>query len=131
MKATWPEIFVWLTLNTYFEAQGEGQEGQIAVNQVVLNRVVTRGQGIIDVITADKQFSWYNGRDIPAIKYPRLLLPCASSVWQTFIRRMSGDTFHGADLYHADYVAPSWAKSSKVKFITVIGKHLFYREDRG
>lgn len=121
------EFFIWLTLNTYFEARNQSLAGQIAVNQVVINRCMQRRQNVIDVITAEKQFSWFNGKVVPAIREPRELFPCAVAVWKTFMNRLSGDTLDGANLYfNHNLVSPSWA--STAKHIAVIEDHTFLRE---
>lgn len=40
-------------------------------------------------------------------------------------QRLQGNTLHGADHYHADYVSPDWAE--RMTTVATIGKHIFYR----
>ena len=134
-----------LALNVYHEARGESIEGQIAVSQVVLNRVADRRfpNTICDVIYQGQisqwfleakgeivplrnrcQFSWWcDGRsDSPKdMRSWGLALEVASGV----MRNQYPDLAHGAMWYHASYVDPSWRHS--LKYITSVDEHLFYK----
>lgn len=121
----------------YFEARGESYRGQVAVAQVVLNRVndhrypeticgvVYQNQnrrnacqfsfacdGIPEVI--NDQESWAQAQDI-AQRY------MAGSLYLTEV----GDATH----YHATYVSPAWAP--RMTRVTQIGLHVFYKFKRG
>ncbi len=125
-----------LTEAIYFEARGEPVEGQIAVGEVVLNRVdapnypadvctvVHQGAGNAPAC----QFS-YTCDGIPdrvtdaaswdlAGRIARYLLDGAP-------RRFSGNATH----YHADYVDPDWARAYPQT--AHLGRHLFYRQTDG
>lgn len=122
----WVEWLFWLTINLYFEARGESHEGRIAICHVVLNRAHRRNQTVEQVIRAAKQFSWYNGGEVPAIKYPMELIKCASSVVAAFGERLQGKNLFGSDHYfNPSIVRPPWA--AKMTRTCTVGNHEFYR----
>ena len=117
----------------YFEARGEPREGQIAVAQVVMNRVrspafpdticgvVFQGQlnrkgcqfsftcdGISDVARSPAQWRVSNRLAKKVLK---------GEVWLKVI----DNSTH----YHATYVSPPWRR--QMKRIKKIGRHIFYR----
>ena len=121
----------------YFEARGESYRGQVAVAQVVLNRVkdhrypdticgvVFQNQsrrnscqfsfacdGIPETINDRK--SWAQAEDI-ANRFT------AGQLYLTEV----GDATH----YHATYVRPAWAP--RMNKVTQIGLHVFYKFKRG
>lgn len=125
-ESKWADWLFWLTMNTYFEAMGEPREGQIAICHVVLNRAQRRKQSVEEVIRADKQFSWYNGGEVPAVKYPVALIKCSESVLDCFGERMMGKNLFGSDHYFNPHVVrPSWAAA--MTRTCLIGNHEFYR----
>jgi spore germination cell wall hydrolase CwlJ-like protein len=121
----------------YFEARGESYRGQVAVAQVVRNRVESSvfPNTICAVVYQNKQkrnacqFSfacdgirdrvnersaWAQAREIAdKVIAGELYLPEVSD----------------AINYHASYVRPPWA--SRMKRVTRIGAHIFYRFRRG
>jgi len=119
----------------YFEARSEPLEGQLAVAQVVLNRVRSSfwPNDICSVVFQNEhrrhgcQFSFAcDGlSDNPHNPRPwkRSVLVAAVALhelWQ--------DVTQSATHYHADYVAPAWGE---VLYPTVRhGRHLFYRDTR-
>lgn len=121
----------------YFEARGEVYRGQVAVAQVVMNRVkdhrypdticgvVFQNQhrrnacqfsfacdGIPEVVT--ERESWAQADDI-ASRYLQ------GELYLTEV----GDATH----YHATYVRPAWAP--RMDKVTQIGLHVFYKFKRG
>lgn len=137
------EALVCLALNAYHEARNQDTHGMIAVSQVAMNRVESDlfPDNVCDVIYqgphrpswADPekmiplrhrcQFSWYcDGKsDEPHEKEAwELAKMIAHGVYFGNV----DDKTDGALWYHADYVEPEW--SSKKKYITKIGDHLFY-----
>ncbi len=117
----------------YFEARGEPFEGQLAVAEVVLNRVgdARYPDTVCGVVFENElrrdacQFSFAcDGRsDRPreARPWARAVLT-ASLVREGGLRSLTGAATH----YHADWVRPGW---SRVLDPTVrIGAHRFYRE---
>lgn len=126
-----------LATAVYFEARGESYRGQVAVAQVVLNRVkdhrypdticgvVFQNQnrrnscqfsfacdGIPETINDQK--SWAQAEDI-AQRYT------SGELYLTEV----GDSTH----YHATYVRPAWAP--RMQKVTQIGLHVFYKFKRG
>ena len=121
--------FFWATLCVYKEARGEPIEGQIAVAQVIMNRAIKRGQSVKEVITADKQFSWYNGRKEPPIHDYTAFMSAMKAVGMAMMQRLSGNTLHGANLYYNwKKATPYWSRLKRVKLIADIGNHRFMRE---
>jgi hypothetical protein len=111
----------------YFEARGEPVEGQLAVAEVVLNRVASGRYpaSICEVVEQPWQFSFVNatGRIPPANR--------ASEAWQRAvaiarIAQAGASRLLPQDVlwYHADYVAPSWGR--RLARSTKIGLHIFY-----
>lgn len=121
------EQFQCLASAVYFESRGEPLEGQLAVAEVILNRVASgRFRGTVcDVVTQPSQFSFVRGGRIPEPNR-------ASAAWSraVAIARIAMDNLHdvtGDDslFFHATYVRPSWGRSSAR--IARIGNHIFYR----
>lgn len=116
----------------YFEARGEPFKGQIAVAQVVRNRVISsRHQtSICQIVFAGSnrrnacQFSFAcdgkSDRPKDKISWYRAVR-VAALVASGNLRDLSGNATH----YHATYVNPAWAKSLTVT--KNIGDHIFYR----
>ena len=133
-----------MAINMYHEAKNQSMLGQIAVGQVVMNRVEDKRfpDNVCDVITeavtykgTDKpvlhkcQFSWYcdGQKDEPdfdskewwdAKEYASIVLSGTIML----------DVTEGATHYHATYVRPAWAKT-KTK-TTRIDRHIFYRWEK-
>ena len=129
-----------LAVAIYFEARSEPIAGQLAVAQVVLNRVANERypDTVCDVITEgptypsghpvrDKcQFSfWCDGKPEDIHDY---------EAWQTAIRvatiatettALPIDISEGAMFYHATSVSPSWRHT--MQMTARIGQHIFYR----
>ena len=135
-RPTGDEQWACLAEAIYFEARGEPIDGQIAVGEVILNRVdasnypgsicrvVNQGTGRLHAC----QFS-YTCDGIPdrvtepaayvtAGKIARLLIDGAP-------RTVAADATH----YHADYVSPRWARVYPET--ARVGRHIFYRQVPG
>jgi spore germination cell wall hydrolase CwlJ-like protein len=120
----------------YYEARGEGQDGQMAIAEVVFHRlrhghyghsicaVVYEGQG-----SGSCQFSFACGGERVARK--------SSTAWRTAeslaariltgeiaLRDVTGDATH----FHAISVTPDWADD--MERTVQIGNHVFYRRAR-
>jgi spore germination cell wall hydrolase CwlJ-like protein len=111
----------------YFEARGEELKGQLAVADVVLNRVASAKypNTICEVVEQPWQFSFVNatGR-IPAADR-------SSEAWKNAVaiaRIAQAGTARAVDSdvlwYHADYVSPSWGR--RLARQDKIGLHIFY-----
>ncbi|MEX1035431.1 MAG: cell wall hydrolase [Sneathiella sp.] len=115
----------------YFEARGEPFSGQIAVAQVVHNRVLVKAKSYCAVVFEGSsrhnacQFSFAcDGKSDTAMDkaaWERALM-VAGLVKDGNLRDLSGD----ATFYHATYVTPGWSKS--LKQTASIGNHIFYRK---
>lgn len=120
------ENITWLVLCIYFEARGESHNAKVGVAQVVMNRAIQRKQSIKEVVTAERQFSWYTGEGIPNIEEPEVLWRCAQAALSCMKRRAMGDTFAGANHFYDDSINPPyWVKSMFP--LGKIGSFYFYR----
>ncbi len=121
----------------YFEARGESYKGQVAVGQVVLNRVAHRlyPDTICNVVYQNKhkrnacQFS-FACDGIPERIYEMKSWAQAEEIARGVI---SGELYLPevgyATHYHANYVKPRWAP--RMKRVAKIGHHIFYHFKRG
>jgi N-acetylmuramoyl-L-alanine amidase len=132
-----------MAANIYHEAKNQPMAGQIAVAQVVMNRVNDSRypdnvcdvikQGLTykngKVVLGKCQFSWYcdGKKDDVNMK---------SEKWRNSLRyasmvitnRITLDVTEGATHYHATYVRPAWTRT-KTKTVR-INRHIFYRWER-
>ena len=136
------EALVGLALNVYQEARDQPFIGQVAVAQVVMNRVAddrypdTACEVVMQGPTYSWrtdfpvrhrcQFSWYcDGKSdkTPDTEAYEKALMIAHGVYYGNL----DDFVEGATHYHATYVLPEWAESKTP--IVQIGEHIFYRWD--
>jgi spore germination cell wall hydrolase CwlJ-like protein len=123
----------------YFEARGEPEKGQIAVAQVVLNRLKNPAypKTICSVVYQNKnvrnrcQFS-FACDGIP----DRITDPNAWAASLALARKVLNDpkNLYLADVgaathYHATYVKPRWARA--MNKVEKIGDHIFYKTKDG
>ena len=108
----------------YFESKGEPLDGQLAVAQVIMNRVESGrfGSGVCGVVKAPKQFSFVRGGTMPA--------PTNMTQWETAkavaLIAISGswpEVAPDATHFHATRVNPGW----KLRRVATVGQHIFYR----
>ena len=134
------ESVICLALNVYHEAKNQSFIGQVAVAQVVMNRVKDNRypNNICDVVKQGLtykwntsipirnkcQFSWYcDGKpDRPINKQAWFK---AKQVASIVLDGSMVDFTEGSTHYHAHYVYPSWRKT-KTK-VARIDSHIFYR----
>ena len=117
----------------YFEARGEPVQGQIAVGQVILNRVRSPQfpQTICGVV--------YQGQMAPGCQFSFACdghtdMPRPDAHWalaQKLAKQItSGEVWLPevgySTYYHADYVSPQW--KSAMNRIDTIGRHIFYKK---
>jgi N-acetylmuramoyl-L-alanine amidase len=133
------EALTCMALNIYHEARNESTIGQLAVAQVVMNRVeddrfpndvcavIKQGEYKNGVPVKDRcQFSWYcdglsdepRNKKAYAVSYENAKAVMAGHYY---------DVFEGATHYHATYVLPKWAHHHTLLF--TIDQHIFYRWD--
>jgi len=118
----------------YFEARSEPEAGQIAVANVILNRVKSKNypdticgvvyEGAHRMNSCQFSFACDGKQDVPK----------GAKQWakakQLASRAMAGDAYvrvvSTATHYHADYVNPRW--SGHMKRLIKIGRHIFYHD---
>lgn len=117
----------------YFEARGEAYRGQVAVAQVVLNRVNHKAypNTVCGVVFQNQsrrnacQFS-FACDGIPETVHDKKSWAQAEEIAK---KVTSGEIYltnvANATHYHATYVYPHWAP--RLKRMTKIGQHIFYR----
>ena len=115
-----------LALALYFEARSEPIDAQLAVAEVIYNRVEDQRypDDICSVVYQRKQFSWtHDGlSDKPKNKEVWLeVKTLASEIISKEIELLG----HGATHYHAEYVSPYWADS--LTQVGQYGTHVFYQ----
>jgi len=134
------ESLICLALNVYHEAKNQSFMGQVAVAQVVMNRVkdARYPNTVCDVVKQAEtykykptipiknkcQFSWYCDGKSDKPEEPKAwrdAMHVANGVYNGHI----GDFVEGATHYHAYYVNPSWANVKK--YVLRIDDHIFYK----
>ena len=108
--------------NIYHESRGESRGGQIAVANVVRNRVTSEHypNTICEVVWQPKQFSW-TGDEIS--DEPKNRKAFVKAVWLNLISGMKDKTKGATHYYAHNKVDPFWAQEMEVT--TVIGNHTF------
>ena len=117
----------------YFEARGEPIKGQLAVGEVILNRVedarypssicrvVNQGTGrrfaCQFTYTCDGKLETVHER-----KPYEISLKIAKILMTTHERKLTKGSTH----YHSNYVDPKWSK--KFERVAKFGRHIFYRQ---
>ena len=121
----------------YFEARGETLGGQLAVANVILQRVSNKyfPNTICKVVKSGRYFKgspvknrcafsyWCDGK--PERMYDKLSYKRALKVKDLALNGSVIATINKATHYHALYVNPKWAK--EMKKLSQIGKHIFYK----
>ena len=130
-----------LAQNIYYESRGSSRADQIAVADVVMNRVEDSRypNTVCEVVRQGKQyadgrmkrnqcqFSWYcDGKS----DWPRDLdawVIAQQIAYNMYTFKDYRGLTEGATHYHADYVNPDWART--LTLTGTIGVHKFYRWD--
>jgi spore germination cell wall hydrolase CwlJ-like protein len=142
-KEEYPEEYC-LALNIYYEARGSNFADQMAVADVVLNRVQDRRypQTVCNVVyqgehkpswkTGDPipirnrcQFSWYCDGKPDDPKDTDAWMSAQASAYKIINYGEFRGLTEGATHYHAGYVSPRWASS--LQLVGKIGDHIYYR----
>ncbi len=121
----------------YFEARSESEKGQIAVAQVVINRVKnpTYPNSICKVVYQNQKWRNRCQFSFACDGIPERIR--SKKAWKTALR-LADDVISGksylkdigsATHYHATYVKPRWRK--KMRNRKRIGTHIFYRTRKG
>lgn len=118
-----------LTEALYYEARGEGVQGQKAVAEVILNRVdhPRFPKSVCGVVNQSGQFS-YHGRVSKRFN-ERGAYQQAKTIARAALLGAPRNLTNGATYFHTGGVRPSWSR----KFLrtTRIGSHIFYRSGGG
>jgi spore germination cell wall hydrolase CwlJ-like protein len=117
----------------YFEARGESRSGQIAVGQVILNRV--RSPNFPETICGVV----YQGQMAPGCQFSfacdgKTDIPRNDAQWaqaQALAKKITSGQEWLAEIgystyYHANYVRPNWV--GDMSKIDKIGRHIFYKK---
>lgn len=119
------EQFQCLASAVYFESRGEPLEGQLAVAEVILNRVRSgRFRGTVcDVVRQPSQFSFVRRGVIPPAPRHTAAWARAVAIAHIAMNEMHDVTGDNSLFFHATYVRPNWGRPR----IARIGNHIFYR----
>ena len=134
-----------LALNIYHEARSDNYAGQLAVADVVMNRIESRRfpDTVCDVVKQAKtrvnwkgnvvpirhacQFSWYcDGLDddpFDEFAWEKAVMLAERSLTNQSFRGITEGSTH----YHATYVTPDWVNDRGMQSVGQIGQHKFYR----
>ena len=128
------EALFCLAQNVYFEARSQPLIEQVAVAQVVLNRVNSSAypDTVCSVVYENHypnrlhmcQFSFMCDGVKETVKDAEAWLK-ANQIASLVLSPDFPDLVDGATHYHADYVRPSWA-ATQIQ-VAQIGSHIFYR----
>ena len=133
-----------MAFNIYHEANNQSMLGQIAVGQVVMNRVestsfpntvcevVKQGQTYKNgkMVLHKCQFSWYcDGKKDDVNKRSKAWSRALDYASIVISGRVEIDLTQGSLWYHAYYVKPTWARQKER--VTRIDSHIFYKKKRG
>ena len=117
----------------YFEARGEPIKGQLAVGEVILNRVddARYPNSICNVINQGTgrrfacQFTYTCDGKLETVNEQKpyeMALKIAKILMTTHDRKLTKGSTH----YHSNYVNPKWSK--KFERVAKFGRHIFYRQ---
>jgi spore germination cell wall hydrolase CwlJ-like protein len=119
------EQFQCLASAVYFESRGEPLDGQLAVAEVILNRVASGRfrSTICDVVKQPSQFSFVRRGVIPQPKRETAAWDRAVAIAHIALNELADVTGENSLFFHATYVNPGWGRPRVAK----IGNHIFYR----
>ena len=117
----------------YFEARGEPIQGQLAVGEVILNRVEdTRyPSSICRVINQGTgrrfacQFTYTCDGKLETV-HERKPYEMALKIAKILMTTHDGKLTRGSTHYHSNYVNPKWSK--RFERVAKFGRHIFYRQ---
>lgn len=115
-----------LAASVYFESKGEPLEGQLAVAEVIMNRVASGGRfpsSICKVVFQKGQFNFVRGGGFPPIAKAGRAWREAVAIAQIAIDEAWASRASKAMFFHARRVSPGW---NRVR-VAQLGNHVFYR----
>jgi|GEM_PF-474723 len=121
------EQFECLASAVYFESRGEPLAGQLAVAEVILNRVKSGRfrATICDVVKQPSQFSFVRRGAIPEAPRHSAAWSRAVAIAHIALNDLHDVTGDNSLFFHATYVNPAWGRPARR--IARIGNHIFYR----
>ena len=131
-KAKGGEEWACMTEALYFEARGESLKGQLAVAEVILNRVDSRKYpdsicGVINQGASRKhrcQFS-FKCDGVPETFAEKRAYERVGKIARLMLDGRERALTDGATHYHTRHVSPGWAR--RLTKTAAIGVHVFYR----
>lgn len=121
-----------LTQGIYFEARGESAVGQLAIAEVILNRVTSNRypDSICGVVfqgakSNQCQFSFACNGDMKKPRDPVAWRKAQRLAHYVLAGKVRNTIVGSATYYHATYVNPYWAPH--MVEVAKIGRHVFYR----
>lgn len=114
----------------YFEARSESMAGQIAVGNVVMNRVhdARWPNNVCDVVHQPWQFSYYyDGK--PEVFKDMKAKQKAGVVAEMVFYSMTLDITENSLYYHSTKIIPNW-DYSKIELVTTIDNHVFWKDSK-
>ena len=115
-----------LAAGIYFESKSESLAGQLAVGEVIENRVESGGRfpgSYCGVLFQRGQFSFVRGRSWPAINKSGRQWQNAVAIAKIVDRDLKDSEVGNALFFHARRVSPGW----RLKRVASVGNHVFYR----
>lgn len=114
-----------LAAGIYFESKGEPLKGQLAVGQVIENRVESSRfpDTYCGVILQRGQFSFVRHHSWPHIRKNSRAWKTAVAVAQIVDRDLKESAVGDSLFFHARHVRPGWHKAR----VASIGNHIFFR----
>lgn len=119
-----------LAVNNYFESRSQSDIANMFVIASVMKRVEDRRypNDICEVVFQKSQYSWTGDGLSDKIKnskqYKRLY-----KLAEKFIlnKRVMMSLTQGVDHYHTTSIKPYWINSDKMKYVTTVDDHMFYK----
>lgn len=113
-----------LATAVYFESKSEPLDGQLAVAQVILNRVESSRfhEDICGVVKAPYQFSFVRKGKLPEATNEKQWATARAIAWIAISEGWK-EIVPAATHFHATRVRPGWAKLHK---LATVGNHIFY-----
>lgn len=114
-----------LAAGIYFESKSEPLTGQLAVGQVIANRVKSGrfADSYCGVLFQRGQFSFIRGHSWPSVSYSNRQWQTAVAIAKIVDGHLKESTVHDALYFHARRVHPSWHFHE----VASIGNHVFFR----
>ena len=109
----------------YFESKSEPLAGQLAVGEVIANRVKSGrfASTFCGVVFQRGQFSFVRGHSMPGIARAGAQWKTAVAVANIVAAKLSSSAAPRALFFHATRVSPQWHATR----VATIGNHIFYR----